>query len=86
MGIFIDDDSRHAAQNCRSKQGNIQRLQTELNSMEKQAASVQQQIDSCVTELNVFGFTLCIYLFNMRVIYEYTLRKKMKKIKLISTQ
>jgi len=56
--IFVDDDSRHAAQNCRSKQGNIQRLQTELNSMEQQATSVQQQIDSCITELNVCDFTL----------------------------
>jgi len=51
--LLIDDDSRRAAQNCRSKHENITRLRTELISMEKQAISVQQQIDSCVTELSV---------------------------------
>jgi len=62
LTLYIDDDSRRAAKNCQSKHENIRRLQTELISMEKRAISVQQQIDSCVAELNVRFFTLCMFL------------------------
>ena len=52
-----DDESRQAAHSCRSRRDNIDRLQAELKSMENQAVSVQQQIDSCVTELGVCDIT-----------------------------
>jgi len=58
LKLYIDDDSRRAAKNCQSKHENVRRLQSELMSMEKRAISVQQQIDSCVSELHVRLFAL----------------------------
>jgi len=61
---LTDDDSRLVSQNCSGKRENIERLQAELKSMEKRAVSVQQQIDSCITELGVsFSFLFGLLTF-----------------------
>ena len=51
--VVADDDSRLTAQNCRSRRENIERLKSELKSMENEAMSKQAQIDSFVAQLNV---------------------------------